>query len=339
MLTHLELSGYSAFARRLPVLPVLPSGFLGGSAPRLQQLSLSHIPFPELPTLLSSARHLVSLQLEHIPPTGYISPEAMVAGLSGLAKLETLCIKFHPSTSHHNSRKHLDFLARASLPALTEFEFSGWREYMEDLVALTDAPRLHTVMTGLKTLDFLRAPHLFLLIRRAEDLSLKQAKVKFRENEFKIKLNRTYRDPPNLLHLTSTFELSDTPFACVAQVLSQLFAMFPHIDDLYIDTNYPHWHENIDNTEWPAFFLLFTTIKRLEIYGRLAGQVAHALEEVPEGMITEVFPSLHQLFLEDIDGHVDYPEQFFYLRHLYGRPVTIHDKYEELTIRGCLDML
>ena len=341
MLTHLELSAHPAFARRQLVLP---SGFLGGSARCLRQLSLSYIAYPELPTLLSSARHLVSLQLNHIPPTGYISPEAMVSGLAGLTKLRTLCIKFYPPASHHNGRKHRDSLMRASLPALTEFEFSGWREYMDDLVALTDAPQLHAVITGLQTLDSLRAPRISLLIRRAEDLSFMQAKISFiMGQEFRVEINRRSEagGPPNhLLNLATMFDLSDASFARVVQVLSQLLDMFPHIDDLniYIGIDYPHWQENIDNTEWLAFLLLFTTVERLEIYGRLAGQVAHALEEVPEEMVTEVLPSLQQLVLQDMGRFVDFPEQFFYLRHLCGRPVTIYDKYKELTEGGHLNL-
>jgi hypothetical protein len=39
----------------------LPDGFLGGSAPRLQSLRLSSIPFPALPKLLLSANDLVRL--------------------------------------------------------------------------------------------------------------------------------------------------------------------------------------------------------------------------------------------------------------------------------------
>ncbi len=64
--------------------------FLGESAPCLQQVDLYRIPFPELPTLLMSARDLVSLRLDYVPPTGYISPEAMVAGLAMLTRLKTL---------------------------------------------------------------------------------------------------------------------------------------------------------------------------------------------------------------------------------------------------------
>ena len=41
--------------------PVIPDSFLGGSAPRLQYISLNSISFPGLPKLLLSATHLVDL--------------------------------------------------------------------------------------------------------------------------------------------------------------------------------------------------------------------------------------------------------------------------------------
>src|SRR5712671_654737 len=61
-LTHLEVSVYG-----LGEVPVFPDSFLGGSAPRLRQLSLQSIPFPSIPKLLLSADGLVKLILDDIP--------------------------------------------------------------------------------------------------------------------------------------------------------------------------------------------------------------------------------------------------------------------------------
>ncbi len=78
----------------------------------------------------------------------------------------------------------------------------------------------------------------------------------------------------------------------------------------------------IDDTEWLAFLHLFTTVETLHVSGRLAGQVALVLEDVPGEMVAEVLPSLHLLLLDD-DGPVESTEKFVSLRQLYGRPVTI----------------
>jgi len=74
MLTRLSISSFDGN------VPVIPSGFLGGSAPCLQEIELYGVPFPALPTLLLSASDLVELKLRNVPPAGYISPEAMARG-------------------------------------------------------------------------------------------------------------------------------------------------------------------------------------------------------------------------------------------------------------------
>ncbi|KAH9013754.1 hypothetical protein EDB85DRAFT_2157948 [Lactarius pseudohatsudake] len=65
--------------------PPLPSGFLGGSIPRLQHMHLNGVLFPALPVLLSSISDLTFLSLDDIPHEGYIAPEEMAA-YSGLER-------------------------------------------------------------------------------------------------------------------------------------------------------------------------------------------------------------------------------------------------------------
>ena len=51
--------------------PVVSTSFLGGSAPLLQSLILTYLPFPGLPNLLLSTTHLVRLVLRRIPHSGF----------------------------------------------------------------------------------------------------------------------------------------------------------------------------------------------------------------------------------------------------------------------------
>jgi hypothetical protein len=125
-------------------VPVLPCEFLGRSAPSLQKIQLIGIPFPALPGLLLSTSDLVTLYLLNIPQTGYISPEAMVAGLASLIGLEDLVIGFQLPSSYPD-QIHLPPVTRTVLPALTKFYFRGVREYLEDFMARISAPRLHQI--------------------------------------------------------------------------------------------------------------------------------------------------------------------------------------------------
>ncbi|KAH9170282.1 hypothetical protein EDB89DRAFT_2072102 [Lactarius sanguifluus] len=122
---------------------VLPAGFLGGSAPCLQTFDLHDIPFPALPTLLLSTSDLVTLGL-NIPPTGYISPEAMAASLAALPRLETFSIELQ-SAIPHPDRILLPRVTRTVLPALTSFDFTGTIEYLDDLITQIDGPRLKRI--------------------------------------------------------------------------------------------------------------------------------------------------------------------------------------------------
>ncbi|KAN0137444.1 hypothetical protein V8E53_004889 [Lactarius tabidus] len=323
--------------------PVLSSGFLGGSAPSLQALFLEHISFPELPTLLLSARDLVSLKLTYIPPTGYISPEAMITGLAALTMLETFHITFFPWNSRPEERRRRpDPPMRVPLlPALTDFTFGGCSEYLEDLVAQIDAPRLLGVRTSLSQLDFLRLSQLFLFIGRSQNLRFRRVEVVFYsdgegtgELNIELRVDRCLSESTRpYLSLYTSFEWSGTHLTHVALVLSQIFTMCSRsVDYLYIEAgeDHPAWHSNIDSAKWPAFFRLFTTVETLHIVGTFAGQVAGALEDVPEEMVTEVLPSLHLLILQDHE--LEEPtsaQRFVLLRQLYGSPVAIGDLHDE----------
>ena len=138
-LTHLRLESYQY---PFVALPIMPGTFLGGSAPRLQTICISGISFPAAPTLLSSTRDLVDVDLHNIPPSGFILPEAMVASLAALSKLESLTFGFERGMSYHD-RMRLPSITRTVLPALTKFSFDGLFEYFEDFVALIDAPQLN----------------------------------------------------------------------------------------------------------------------------------------------------------------------------------------------------
>ena len=136
---------YLGICTRDGSVPVLPAKFLGGSAPRLQEIILSRIPFPALPTLLLSTSDLVSLGLYNIPPSGQISPGAMVVGLAALPRLKTLDFGFQSATPRPDRSDHAPPVTRTDLPALDHFQFQGASEYLDGFVAQIDAPQLDRI--------------------------------------------------------------------------------------------------------------------------------------------------------------------------------------------------
>lgn len=97
-----------------------------------------------LPTLLLSARDLVVLNLYKIPPTGYISPNTIVAYLTPLPRLRRFYIEFQSAASRPD-RINLPPVTRTVLPVLTYFYFRGASKYLEDLVARIDDPQLDQI--------------------------------------------------------------------------------------------------------------------------------------------------------------------------------------------------
>ena len=131
---------------RTQAAPVLPEGFLGGSAPGLETFWLRGIPFPELSKLVLSTNDLVQFVLEKIPDSGYISPGAMIAALSTCTKLEMLVIEFlsedpHPDGLNPTSQE-ITSIARVFLPALTYFNFDGNSGYFDNFVPRIESPLL-----------------------------------------------------------------------------------------------------------------------------------------------------------------------------------------------------
>ncbi|KAH9169996.1 hypothetical protein EDB89DRAFT_1368048 [Lactarius sanguifluus] len=125
-------------------VPVITSSFLAGSAPRLQEIELSGVPFPALPTLLLSVSDLVTLRICDTPKIGYISPEVMVTHLAALPRLKLLEIEFLQPDSLPD-RMLLLPMTRTVLPALEHFVFSCFCEYLEDFVARIDAPQFRSI--------------------------------------------------------------------------------------------------------------------------------------------------------------------------------------------------
>jgi len=140
-LTDLRLSKF-----RYELELILPDTFLGGTAPHLRLLALNGVPFPGLPKLLLSATQLVHLSLSGIPRSGYIPPEVMATTLSTLTSLEKLRLHFlylQPRPVLEGRRPPPLTLTRSILPRLTKVIFKGASEYIEEILARIDAPRLN----------------------------------------------------------------------------------------------------------------------------------------------------------------------------------------------------
>ena len=309
---------------------VLPTEFLGGSAPHLQTIYLEGISFLALPTLLLSTSDLATLILHNIPPSGYISPEAMVGGLAVLPRLESFVIGFQLATSRPD-RMHPPPVTRTNLPALTQFEFTGASEYLEDLAARIDAPQLDeiTIYYLNQLVDFQVAQLSGFMDRSVGPklALLKYARVSFHSCGVTFDMSRETGQYPKQLWTAIDCQWIDWQVSHMAQVLSQFpttLSLSAAVNlKLEVSTGWAGPSEGVDDVDWRHLLLQFPTMQTLHVRQELAEHIALALEH----MVAGAFPSLDLVFFE---GQPAYSvEKFLAARRISGRPVTVVDTKAE----------
>ena len=312
-------------------VPVLPDVFLGGSAPRLQQIYLVGISFLALPTLLLSASDLVDLRLEDIPKNCSILPAAMVTGLAALPRLDTLWIQLKSQTPRL-AQSHLSLLQRDVLPSLITFNFRGSSEYLEHLLARIDTPRLHCFeITYFNQLDF-QVPQLSQFVRRTESLELlpsRNAQVRVYPNNVDVKLGcEGEGHGRSRLTLRISCKWLEWQVSHLAQILGQSLAMVSSVEHLSVDGDVLQhelelgWQGEIEATDWLELFRLFTAVKTLYGSKQLAGHISLALDSLSGEVVTEVLPALDSLWLEgQLARSV---ERFIVARRLSSHPVNVN---------------
>ena len=323
-----ELTDLQLFSNdETPPPPVIPDSILGGSAPRLRNFTLYGIPFPGLPNLLLSATHLVTLRLYDIPYFGYISPAAMVASLSVLSSLEVLSLEFRSPQSQQG--QSLSPPKRSILPALDTFHFKGTTEYLEDLVSGIDTPQIKSFyITFLNQIDF-DTSRLAQFIDRSPILrGHDEACLQFNNFFASVALLTQSR---TIIKIRIQCEELDRQLSSVARVCKSFSPSLSTVEDLYIkrllDFSLQVWNNDaIENTLWLPLLLQFTAVKNLYLSNEFGPGIAAALRELVGGRITEVLPSLQNIFVEELESSVPLQEnirQFVATRQLSDHPITI----------------
>jgi F-box-like len=316
-LTDLHLSSFDE-----DETPVIPDSFLGGSAPRLQFIRFFGIPFPGLPKLLLSATQLEILHLDKIPHSGDFSPEAMVALLSVLSSLRILILSRNLPFSESRS---LPPIKRSILPALTSLDFKGVSEYLEELVSRIDAPQLDKMHISLHNQT--GTTRLAQFINRTSLRAGDKAIVEFKQSTASVTLRHLSESHyNNNLHISCRGP--DRQLSCVAQVCSPLHSLST-AERLYIWSRNSQvvWNDDdIQNTLWLQLLLPFTAVKNLYVSKCFAPSLAAALQELVGDRITEVLPSLQDMFVQGLKPSGPLQEdigQFVAARQLSNHPIAV----------------
>ena len=318
-LTHLLL-------RSTNPLPALPDSFLGGSAPRLRHLWLTHILSPSLPKLLLSATHLVSLRLEQIPYSEYISPEAMVIALSTSTSLRSLILIFHYTRSRPDwTNRRPPPPTRTVLHALKRISFEGVSEYLDDLFARIDAPRLETLFIFfVKILS--DTPQFIQFISRMPMLrTFRRAWISFGNGLAVVDIS-SGTSPNKMLQLEVSYLPPQVSY--LGRVFTPTLRTLSTLEDLYIiqEPQYFHRRGEIENTLWLELLRPFSFVKNLYLGEEFIPRIGSVLQEPVGERTTEVLPNLQNIFLERLQPSGPVPKgigQFVTMRQVNGHPIAV----------------
>jgi hypothetical protein len=308
-LTHLRLGGFGRQS-------ILFSSFLGGTAPRLQSLSLSNAPFPELPKLLLSGTNLVHLSHYNIPRSGYISPEAVATSLSALTNVESLCFQFRcprPRPAPESRRPPPPPLTRSILPSLIKIESKGAGEYLEEILARIDAPRLTKMHITLFNEIVFDLPQFFQFISRRPTLRAQEkGHITFSPTAI------TIRFPPQtsdygVLSVNIPCTAPDWQLSALEQLCSSSLPTVSTLEDLYVFEDLecqPGRFDSVENTLWLELLHPFAAVKNIYLCKKSVLHIAPAMQELVGARTTEVLPTLENIFLEGLQpsGPLHSPE-------------------------------
>jgi F-box-like len=312
------------------MMPVVPDSFLGGSAPRLEDLALNGIPFPGSLKLLLSATHLVTLHLRNIPHSGYFSPEAMVTALSSLTSLEYLTLEFQsPRSCPDQASRRPPPSTRSFLFVLTFFLFKGVSEYLEDLVAHIDAPRLNSLrITFFNDIVFDTPQFIQFISRTPTSRALEKAHITLRNRDASLRFS-SQTPGDRVFNVGISCRGLDWQLSSLEQVCTSCLPPLSMLEDLYTyedPDSLPDWKDDIDNGLWLELFHPFTALKNLYLSEEIALRIGPALQELAEDRTTEVLPALQNIFLKGLQPSGPVQEgirQFVASRQVTSRPITV----------------
>jgi F-box-like len=281
---------------------VVPDSFLGGSAPQLQWLTFHAIPFPAMPTLLSSTRNLSELELSGIPRSGYIPPDVMVTCLSAMPRLSHLRFQFDsPQSFPNDESRRPPPLARSTLPALHQLIFGGVNEYFEDLVAQIDTPVIRELEISFFHRHLYEFSQLSQFIGRMEVFKPPaSAYIELFNHTAEVSVGpRTGTDESASLMLGISCNELHLQLRYFAQVCSSSLLSFSDVEFLAISSVHQlqqsQWGSTAEDLLWLDLLHLFSAVKVLNIDENSLTPIASALKEVVKERMAEIFPAIREL--------------------------------------------
>ena len=112
----------------------------------------------------------------------------------------------------------------------------------------------------------------------------------------------------------------------IEQVCTSSLPPVSTLKDLYIRSLGLRWQDDVENTLWLELLRPFSSVKNLYVCKEFVPRIVPALQELVGGRMTEVLPTLENVFLEGSQPSgplLQGIEKFVAARRLTSRPVAV----------------
>ncbi|KAI9450977.1 hypothetical protein F5148DRAFT_1370661 [Russula earlei] len=205
-------------------------------------------------------------------------------------------------------------LTHSVLPALTNLGFRGVHKYLEDLLAQIKAPILNILHVSLFIEPNFVLPQLHQLISQVKSFkTCDRASVRTSDHAIQFSI---FRESPK--HPKLSLEIK-------CKVLDQQHSSLAQLD--IHGVSHPYHNNNMENTQWLELLDPFTAVNDLHLSNQSGRHVCQVLEELINERVTEVLPTLQNIFLKGFKPSDSGPkciERFVAMRELFDHPVAVH---------------
>jgi hypothetical protein len=256
----------------------------------------------------------------------------MVTCVSSLTRLKAFRLGFcSPRSRPDRESRRLPLHTRTVLPTLTDLEFLGASEYLEDFISGLDIPQLNEVIIRYFNQLIWDMPQLLQFVSRTRQLrSPSYAELSLCRHSAAIKLALKIEKVDRVtLTVRIPCRQSDWQLPSLAQICGSFYLLslstLERLDIYEVKQWQPQ--DDMENAQWLEVLEPFTAVKNLYLSAEIGSRVAPALRELARETVTGVLPALQNLFLEGFQSSDVVSKafrQFVDARQRSGRPVSVH---------------
>ena len=208
-------------------------------------------------------------------------------------------------------------------------KFIGASEYLEEILARIDAPRLDELHITFFNQIIFDTPQLFEFISRRPTLRApEKGYIAFSSEAITVEFP-SQTSKYGVLSVQIPCAASEWQVSSVEQICTSSLPPVYTLENLYISENgqySQHRQDNVENTLWLELLHPFAAVKNFYLSKEFVPSIAPALQELVGERTTDVLPTLKNIFLKGFvptEPLHESIEKFVAARQLTSHPVEV----------------